>query len=247
VLGDRWTLLIIREMLFGVQRFNELERFLPGISRSVLAQRLRHLQRVGLVERHADADGQRSLYLLTQAGRDLPPVVRAIGNWGAKWAFGDPDPAELDPDLVVQWISRHLAWEELPPRRVVVQFAVTGPPVRRYWLVIQPEDVSVCMHDPGFGVDAVFRSDARTLYQVYTGELALPDAQRSGRLELDYFRRKFDADVLSIFGESWARLEHDGMLTLRPGEVNLTRSGMLQVDRLLPNFFEPEHRGTRYT
>jgi DNA-binding HxlR family transcriptional regulator len=165
VLGDRWTLLIIREMLFGVQRFNELERFLPGISRSVLAQRLRHLQRVGLVERHADADGQRSLYLLTQAGRDLRPVVRAIGNWGAKWAFGDPDPAELDPDLVVQWISRHLAWEELPARRVVVQFAVTGPPVRRYWLVIQPEDVSVCMHDPGFGVDAVFRSDARTLYQ----------------------------------------------------------------------------------
>jgi DNA-binding HxlR family transcriptional regulator len=185
VLGDRWTLLIIREMLFGVQRFNELERFLPGISRSVLAQRLRHLQRVGLVERHADADGQRSLYLLTQAGRDLRPVVRAIGNWGAKWAFGDPDPAELDPDLVVQWISRHLAWERLPARRVVVQFAVTGPPVRRYWLVIQPEDVSVCMHDPGFGVDAVFRSDARTLYQVYTGELALPDAQRSGRLQLD--------------------------------------------------------------
>ena len=185
VLGDRWTLLIIREMLFGVQRFNELERFLPGISRSVLAQRLRHLQRVGLVERQADADGQRSVYQLTEAGRDLRPVVRAIGNWGARWAFGDPDPAELDPDLVVQWISRHLAWEQLPARRVVVQFAVTGPPVRRYWLVIEPEDVSVCMHDPGFGVDAVFRSDARTLYQVYVGELALPDAQRFGRLELE--------------------------------------------------------------
>ena len=185
VLGDRWTLLIIREMLFGVQRFNELERFLPGISRSVLAQRLRHLQRVGLVERQAGADGQRSVYQLTEAGRDLRPVVRAIGNWGARWAFGDPDPAELDPDLVVQWISRHLAREQLPARRVVVQFAVTGPPVRRYWLVIEPEDVSVCMHDPGFGIDAVFRSDARTLYQVYVGELALPDAQRSGRLELE--------------------------------------------------------------
>src|ERR1043165_3764532 len=74
VLGDRWTLLIIREMLFGVQRFNELERFLPRISRSVLAQRLRHLQRVGLVERQAGADGQRSVYQLTEAGRDLRPV-----------------------------------------------------------------------------------------------------------------------------------------------------------------------------
>ena len=115
-----------------------------------------------------------SLYLLTQAGRDLRPVVRAIGNWGAKWAFGDPDPAELDPDLVVQWISRHLAREQLPARRVVVQFAVTGPPVRRYWLVIQPEDVSVCMHDPGFGVDAVFRSDARTLYRSTRASLPCP-------------------------------------------------------------------------
>lgn len=128
VLGDRWTLLIIREMLFGVQRFNELERFLPGISRSVLAQRLRHLQRVGLVERHADADGQRSLYLLTQAGRDLRPVVRAIGNWGARWAFGDPDPAELDPDLVVQWISRHLAWERALRALIVTGGAAGSPP-----------------------------------------------------------------------------------------------------------------------
>lgn len=70
---------------------------------------------------------------------------------------------------------------------------------------------------------------------------------KTGHLEFDYFRRKFDADVLAVFGDSWSRLENDGMLTVRPGEVNLTRSGLLQVDRLLPNFFEPEHRGTRYT
>jgi DNA-binding HxlR family transcriptional regulator len=185
VLGDRWTLLIIREMLHGVGRFNELERWLPGISRSVLAQRLRHLQRVGLIERCPDADGGRLLYRLTEAGLDLRPVVQAIGNWGAKWAFGDPDPAELNPDLVVRWISRHLARERLPARRVIVQFVVAGSSVRRYWLLIEPDDVSVCMHDPGFGVDAVFRSDAETLYQVYLGELAIADAQRSGRLELE--------------------------------------------------------------
>jgi oxygen-independent coproporphyrinogen-3 oxidase len=70
---------------------------------------------------------------------------------------------------------------------------------------------------------------------------------KTGRLELDYFRRKFDADLFAIFGESLSRLEHEGMLTCGPGEVRLTRNGMLQVDRLLPNFFEPEHRGTRYT
>jgi DNA-binding HxlR family transcriptional regulator len=182
VLGDRWTLLIIREMLHGVRHFNELERFLPGISKSVLAQRLRRLQRTGLVVREKGASG--AAYLLTDAGLELRPVVHAIGTWGAKWAFGDPDPAELDPDLVITWISRHLRRENLPARRVVVQFTVTGSVIRRYWLVIEPSDVSICIHDPGFGVDAEFRSDARTLYSVYLGELALPDAQRSGRLEL---------------------------------------------------------------
>jgi DNA-binding HxlR family transcriptional regulator len=184
VLGDRWTLLIIREMLHGVSHFNELERFLPGISRSVLSQRLRYLRRTGLVEHRQGTADQRAEYQLTEAGRDLRPVVEVIGNWGARWAFGDPDPAELDPDLVVRWISRHLAIQSLPARRVVIQFDVTGSATRRYWLVIEPDDVSVCVHDPGFGVDAVFRSDARTLYLVYLGELALPEAQRAGRLEL---------------------------------------------------------------
>ncbi len=183
VLGDRWTLLIIREMLHGVRHFSELERFLPGISKSVLAQRLRQLQRSGLVVRGKDEQGP--AYLLTEAGLELRPVVQAIGTWGARWAFGDPDPAELDPDLVVRWISRHLARENLPARRVVVQFVVTGSAIRRYWLVIEPDDVSICVHDPGFGVDAVFRSDANTLYHIYLGELALSEAQRSGRLELD--------------------------------------------------------------
>ena len=102
MLGDRWTLLIVREMLHGVCRFNELERCLPGISRSVLSQRLRHLQRVGLVVRD-DLGGQPGAeYHLTPAGRDLRPVMQAVGDWAATWAFGEPDPAELDPDLVVR-------------------------------------------------------------------------------------------------------------------------------------------------
>jgi oxygen-independent coproporphyrinogen-3 oxidase len=70
---------------------------------------------------------------------------------------------------------------------------------------------------------------------------------KTGRLEVDYFRKKYGADILDTFGGPFHQLEHDGMLVLRPGEINLTRTGMLQVDRLLPNFFEPEHRGTRYT
>ena len=184
VLGDRWTLLIAREMLHGVCRFNELERCLPGISRSVLSQRLRHLQRVGLVIRDDDEGRPSAEYHLSPAGRDLRPVMQALGDWAATWAFGEPDPAELDPDLVVRWISRHLARDRLPQRRVVIAFAVLDRSTRRYWLVIDRDDVSICRHDPGFPTDVTVRGDAEALYRVYLGDLTLQQARRAGRLEL---------------------------------------------------------------
>jgi DNA-binding HxlR family transcriptional regulator len=180
VLGDRWTLLIVREMLHGVCRFNELERCLPGISRSVLSQRLRHLQKVGLVVR--DIDRRTVEYHLSPAGRDLRPVLQALGDWAVTWAFGDPDPSELDPDLVVRWISRHLARDRLPGRRVVVGFEVLGRPTRRYWLVIDADEVSICRRDPGFPTDVSFRCDAQTLYRIYLGDLSLSRARRDGHL-----------------------------------------------------------------
>jgi DNA-binding HxlR family transcriptional regulator len=183
VLGDRWTLLIAREMLHGVCRFNELERCLPGISRSVLSQRLRHLQKVGLVVRDSDADHVAG-YHLTAAGRDLRPVMQALGDWAATWAFGDPDPAELDPDLVVRWISRHLDRATLPNRRVIVGFEVSGRPTRCYWLVIDADDVSICRQHPGLPVDATIRCDVETLYRVYLGGWSLAQAGRAGRLEV---------------------------------------------------------------
>jgi DNA-binding HxlR family transcriptional regulator len=184
VLGDRWTLLIAREMLHGVSRFNELERCLPGISRSVLSQRLRHLQAVGLVVRRDEDLGHPGEYALTPAGRDLRPVLQALGDWAATWAFGDPSPAELDPDLVVRWISRHLERDALPAHRVVVGFAVEGRGTRRYWLVIEPDDVSICRHDPGFRTDVTITTDAETLYRVYLGSLSMGQAQRAGRMAL---------------------------------------------------------------
>jgi DNA-binding HxlR family transcriptional regulator len=179
VLGDRWTLLIVREMLHGVARFNELERCLPGISRSVLSQRLRHLQRVGLVVREDGGGSHGSAYHLSPAGRDLRPVLQSLGDWAAAWAFGDPDPAELDPDLVVRWISRHLARDRLPRRRVVIAFEVLGRATRRYWLVVEAEDVSICRHDPGFPTDVTIHGDAETLYRVYLGDLTVDQAQRA--------------------------------------------------------------------
>jgi DNA-binding HxlR family transcriptional regulator len=178
ILGDRWTVLIIREMSFGVSRFNELQRCLPGISRSVLAQRLRHLQRVGLVEL---VDGE---YVLTEAGRDVKSVLRSLGHWAARWAFGEPTADELDTDLLMRWISRHLAPDALPDHRVVVRFDFTGRRARRYWLVLRPTEQSVCLHEPGFDTDVVITTDAATLYSVYLGRCTLQSATRDGLVDL---------------------------------------------------------------
>jgi DNA-binding HxlR family transcriptional regulator len=184
VIGDRWTLLIVREMLFGVDRFNELERCLPGISRSVLAQRLKHLQRAGIIERRSASSGQTVAYALTSAGRDLQPVVQVIGEWGASWAFPEPDPADLDSDLLMRWISRHVAHEHLPAPRRVVRFDFTEPR-HRYWLVLEPGDASICVQHPGFDEDLIVTADAETMYDVYFGRVSVGAAIDADRLTLD--------------------------------------------------------------
>ena len=91
ILGDRWTLLIVRDLLCGVDHFNALERGLPGISRALLASRLKRLQQVGIVERGVAPKGKRTCYTLTSAGWELYPVVESLTRWGAKWAFGEPE------------------------------------------------------------------------------------------------------------------------------------------------------------
>jgi DNA-binding HxlR family transcriptional regulator len=184
-LGDRWTLLIAREMSFGVRHFNELERCLPGISRSVLAARLRQMEYAGLIERRRSDSGRTIEYRLTAAGRDLKPVLHTLGEWAARWAFGDPDPAELDPDLLIRWISRHIASEKLPDRRVVAAFEFRVPKRRRYWLVLEPDEASVCLHDPGFGTDVFVTADTEALYRVYLGKLTLREAIRGGLVKLE--------------------------------------------------------------
>ena len=177
VLGERWTLLIVREMLTGARRFNEMARGLPGLSRALLTRRLRQLEAAGLVER-ADDGG----YDLTHAGQDLRPLVFGLAEWGARHAFGDPRPEELDPETIMWWFHGRIDTADVP-RRAVVQVDITDSR-RVFWLVIEPEDASVCYTDPGFEVDAVMRTDLATLYQVWEAEIDLLDAVRAGIVEL---------------------------------------------------------------
>jgi DNA-binding HxlR family transcriptional regulator len=177
LLGDRWTLHIIRDLLTGTTRFNELVRGNPGLSRALLSRRLDHLERAGVLTH--DPNGS---YQLTPAGRDLQPIVFGLAEWGARWAFGEPDPEELDPDLLLWWLHRRLDAGTLPGPRFVIYVHFRDDP-KRYWIVVEDE-ASLCLTDPGFDVDLTLHSGLSTLYRTYLGHQTLSDAFREGHLDL---------------------------------------------------------------
>ena len=176
LLGDRWTLLIVRDMLTGATRFNELARGLPGLSRPLLSRRLRQLDKAGVLTR---TDGA---YRLTPAGEDLRPLVFGLADWGARHAFGDPRSDELDPEVLLWWMHRRIDTADLPGR-AVLQVDITDRP-KKYWLVMEPSGVSLCFTDPGFEIDALLRADIAVLYQAWEGEIDLMGAMQAGTVTL---------------------------------------------------------------
>ena len=178
VIGERWSLLILRDMLIGATRFNDIARGNPGLSRSLLSKRLRQLERAQIVEHVEDR------WLLTDAGRDLEDLVFGLGRWGARWQFEEPREDELDPGLLMWWVHDRLDYTALADRRVVIEFRFSDHR-DRFWLLRDAQGPSVCKFDPGFGVDATVRSDVRTMYQVWLGKRNLREALRAGELEID--------------------------------------------------------------
>ena len=193
IVGDRWTLLIIRDLLTGsgTGHFNELERGLPGISRALLASRLRQLQHAGVVEKQLDGPGRQSTaYRLTQAGRELYGVIGALRAWGEAWAFGDPAPEELDPVLLMWWMRRRAEVDRLPQRRIVAQFDFHGfdhhgTAEVSFWLILTRADVTLCLTDPGYEVQVLVTADLATFYKVWGGRTTYRDALASGRVLVD--------------------------------------------------------------
>lgn len=177
VLGERWSMLIVRDMLVGSRRFNELARGLPGLSRSLLAQRLRQLQAAGVVTR----DG--TDYVLTPAGLDLEPIVFGLGAWGARWAFGPPDEEDLDPELLIWWVHGRIDTSVLPERRVVIAVHLSEPHFWA-WLVIDQAGASVCTTDPGFECDASIEATTGTLSEVWLGRRPLAAAMKDGSVRV---------------------------------------------------------------
>jgi DNA-binding HxlR family transcriptional regulator len=185
ILADRWTPLIVRELVLGSHRFNEIERGLPGISRSLLVSRLRVLEEAGVVERLPSTHPHVTEYHLSDAGRDLKSVVEALGAWGVRWAFGEPKLEELDAGLLVWKIHQRIERDALPDRRTVVEFDFTGPHGSRVWLVLQPREVSVCVTPPRFDSDLVVHSDLKFFYRLWLGQVEYDAARRCGAVVVD--------------------------------------------------------------
>lgn len=177
ILGDRWTLLIVRDLLMGTRHFNALERGLPGISRALLASRLRLLQREGIITKLTHGPGRATTeYRLTPAGEELSAVVMALHGWGEKWAFGDPTPDDLNPVLLMWWLHNRVRVDLLPERRVVAQFDFSGAATVSFWLVLTRADVTLCLTDPGYEINLLVSADLATFFRLWGGRISYTEA-----------------------------------------------------------------------
>lgn len=180
LMGDRWSLLIVRELLVGASRFNEMHRALPGLSRSMLSGRLRTLERHGLVEALPDAQG--GGYGLTDAGADLRGLLMALGAWTVRWRFPPPDETVPDSPLLLWRMYQGINAAQLPPHRVTVEFQFDDAEPSRGWLHLDGEASSLCMDPPGHAADLVISGSVRTWLAVWFGHRTYADAVDTGDL-----------------------------------------------------------------
>lgn len=183
-LAQRWMLLIVRELCAGATRFSEIRRGVPGISASLLKQRLDMLEQAGILRRPRTRDGP-APYVLTAAGEELRPVIASIGAWGQRWARDIRD-ADLDPGWLVWAMHRRLDTRALPRGRTVIELDFTDAPAaqRTFWLVCTSGGVEVCLKPPGFETDLTVTTSVRTLAEIWRGLRPIGPEMRAGRLRL---------------------------------------------------------------
>lgn len=181
IFAERWTPIIIRNLQLGCTRFTEILDGAPGLPRSVLSQRLRQLERAGVVRR--TQAGRSTAYRLTDSGLELAEVGEVLGAWGARWR--DVRPEDQDPYLALWTMSRMIDPGTLPQPRIVVRFDLPGhAPPNRYWLVLSATGNEVCAEPPGFTEDGQVTTDTASLVRWYAGEITLGAAQRAGGMSV---------------------------------------------------------------
>ncbi len=203
VICTRWTPLVLRELLCGSARFNDIRRGVPKMSPSLLSKRLKELELSGVIRVEETERGRE--YALTKAGEELRPLVVSIGNWGQRWVESRLSLRNLDPSLLMWDIRRNFDPDPRPERRMVVQFQYPEiqPNLQDWWLVVEPATTDLCKFDPGFDVDILVTADLRAMTSVWMGLTNFTDEIECGAITLDAsptLRRRFrDWLKLSVF------------------------------------------------
>lgn len=185
ILAERWTPLLVRNLMFGADTFSDIARGVPLMSRSMLVTRLRELERAGLLRRVAKPGGAGSRYLLTEAGWDLAEVIEKLGEWGDRWV--EIGPEQTDPGFALwAWSKVQLNRSALPAGRIVVAFTFPDQPAgnRHFWLLVDGGDAQVCYTDPGDEPALHVRSESRAFIDWHRGRLSWSRACRARRIEL---------------------------------------------------------------
>ncbi|HET7805152.1 MAG TPA: helix-turn-helix domain-containing protein [Pseudolabrys sp.] len=183
---SRWTPLVLREMICGSTRFNDIRRGLPRISPTLLSKRLKELEKAGLIEERKGGKKGTVEYILTGAGNDLRDVIMSLGMWGHRWIESSLSLKNLDPSLLMWDMRRHLVPSVLPKQRCTVKFVYPELRAGRktWWVVIDRNQVDICLVDPGYEVDLHVRSSLRSMTSVWMGMSTLKSEIEAGNIEL---------------------------------------------------------------
>ena len=185
IICSRWTALVLREMLCGSTRFNDLRRGVPRMSPTLLSKRLKEMEQAGIISSHAGKGGDE--YRLTAAGEDLREVVMKLGFWGQQYVDTQKSLKNLDPSLLMWDMRRNLDPTPMPPRRCTIQFRYPELQAARqnWWLVVDGRDVDLCGVDPGFEVDLYVECSLRTMTAIWMGVTNVQAEMSAGRLDVN--------------------------------------------------------------
>jgi DNA-binding HxlR family transcriptional regulator len=229
LLGERRTLLIIRELVLGTTRFNDFQRALSQISPTLLTKRLNQLEEAGLLIRKAMPDQRRTEYHPTAAGKELKPIILGLGEWGMRWARGQMNDDELDIEMLMYDLQRRIHSDQLPGGRTVVKFHFRAlPKFAHWWIVIEPDGTRVlCVHNPRVPVDIELVTDLRRMSHIWAGDTDFRMAREMGRLEM----KKSSVLIRTI--SSWLRpgtfahiRPRSGPIRIDEGRQRIGKSGM---------------------
>jgi len=184
VIGEKWTVLVLRELLLGTTRFNDFQRAISRMSPTLLAKRLRHLEESGIVIRKKLSGQKGYEYRLTAAGKELGPLIEVLAVWGMRWARGQLTEDELDVEFLMRELQRRLRTEHLPDGETVICLMFDGLTKHKtWWLLVDGDVVDLCTKDPGKDVDLYISSRVRTIVEVWEGDLDMRTALRNASIK----------------------------------------------------------------